>query len=131
MKKRDFIITLSRLFIMATVSVCIAKVKKYFKIDPGKCDFCSICAEECPEGAISEGKVDGKDVFIIDPQKCTACGVCSELCPQGAIHLDSSDLSLKVIEEKKEEGEETKAKEAKKKKPAAKKKKKVTKYTVK
>ena len=131
MKNRALIITLSLLFIIGTVAISIAGVKKYFKIDPGKCDFCGICAEECPEAAISEGKVDGKDVFIIDHQKCTACGVCAELCPQEAIHLDSSDLSLEIKEEKKEEGEGTKAKEAKKMEPAKKKKKKATKYTVK
>ena len=131
MKNRALIITLSLLFIIGTVALTIAGVKKYFKIDPEKCTACGTCAEECPEAAISEGKVDGKVVFIIDPQKCTACGVCSEVCPEGAIFPDSTDLSIEIKEEKKEEVEGTKAKEASKKEPAKKKKKKATKYTVK
>ena len=131
MKNRVFKTTLSLLIIICAIALSIASVKKYFRIDPGKCDACGTCAEECPEAAISEGKVDGKDVFIIDPQKCTACGVCAEVCPQEAIHPDSSDLSIEIKEEKKEEGEGTKAKEASKEEPAKKKKKKATKYTVK
>ena len=131
MKNRAFITTLSLLFIIGTVALSIAGIKKYFRIDPAKCDACGTCAEECPEAAISEGKVDGKDVFVIDPQKCTACGVCAEVCPQEAIHPDSSDLSLEIKEEKKEEVEGTNSKEASKEEPAKKKKKKATKYTVK
>lgn len=128
MKNRVFKTTLSLLIIICAIALSIASVKKYFRIDPGKCDACGICAEECPEAAISEGKVDGKDVFIIDPQKCTACGVCAEVCPQEAIYLDSSDLSLEIKDEKKEEGGGT---ESKKEEPSKKKKKKVTKYIVK
>lgn len=131
MKKRSFIAIFPIFFIIGAVILSFAGVKKYFTIDPGKCDACGTCVEECPEGAISEGKVDGKDVFVIDPQKCTACGVCAEVCPQEAIYPDSSDLSIKIKDEKKEEGEEAKPKEAKKKEPAEKKKKKTTKYTVK
>lgn len=128
MKNRAFITVISLLFVVSTVVLSIAAVKKYYKIDPDKCDACGTCAEECPEAAISEGKVEGKDVFVIDPQKCNACGVCAEVCPQEVIHPDSSDLSLEIKDEKKEEGGGT---EAKKEEPATKKKKKVTKYTVK
>lgn len=128
MKNRAFITVMSLLFVISTVILSIAAIKKYYKIDPETCDACGTCAEECPEGAISEGKVEGKDVFIIDPQKCNACEVCAEVCPQESIHPDSSDLSLEIKDKKKEGGGGS---EDKKEEPAKKKKKKVTKYTVK
>jgi len=138
MGKRAFIRLTAVFFVLGIVAFSIAGIKKHFTIDPAKCDACGTCMEECPEGAISEGKVDGKDVMIIDPQKCNACGVCAEVCPQESIYPDSSDLSVKIKGEKKKEGEEAKTTKVVKKEepaeneePAEKKKKKVTKYTVK
>lgn len=130
MKRRSFISMTAALSVVGIVGFNIAGEKKFYTIDAKKCDACGTCAEECPEGAISAAKIDGKDVFVIDPEKCTACGVCAEVCPQEGISPDSGD-SPEIKGKKKEEGEEPKPKEAKKKKPAEKKKNKTTKYTVK
>lgn len=124
MKNRACITVISLLFIISTAVLSIAGIKKYFTIDPGKCDGCAICVEECPEEAITESEIDGKIVFIIDPIKCNADSVCVLVCPLEAIYPDSSDLSLEIKEER--EGTESK-----KKKPAKRKKKKATKYIVK
>ena len=129
MRKSVFIHLTTILLVLGIVALSIAGNKKYHVINPATCDACGTCAEECPEGAISEGKVDGKDVFIIDPEKCNYCGVCVEVCPQESIYEKSSDSSSKIKDGKKKEGEVSK--EAKKKKSAKKKTKKVSTYTVK
>ena len=52
------------------------------QILPDKCRGCTLCARNCPTGAIS-GKV--KEAHVIDPEKCVKCGVCIEKCRFGAI----------------------------------------------
>ena len=50
------------------------------------CSACGLCADECPNTAISEGE----DTYLIDAEKCTECeghfdsSQCAEVCPSGA-----------------------------------------------
>lgn len=53
-----------------------------FEIDPAKCRGCSLCARNCPAGAIS-GVI--KSPYSIDQTKCVKCGTCIEKCNFGAI----------------------------------------------
>ena len=53
-----------------------------YEIDPDKCRGCTLCARQCPAGAIS-GKV--KEAHVIDTEKCVKCGACIEKCKFGAI----------------------------------------------
>jgi len=51
-------------------------------VDQGECSRCGICADVCPEEAITM-----MDITVIDNQKCTGCGACVDVCPEQAITL--------------------------------------------
>jgi NADH:ubiquinone oxidoreductase subunit F (NADH-binding)/(2Fe-2S) ferredoxin/NAD-dependent dihydropyrimidine dehydrogenase PreA subunit len=53
-----------------------------YTIDPDKCKGCTLCARNCPAGAIS-GTV--KNPHVIDQSKCVKCVACMEKCKFGAI----------------------------------------------
>lgn len=60
---------------------CPAKVCKNlmrYEVDPEKCKKCSLCARQCPVGAITG--VVGKEPFVIDQSKCIKCGLCQSSC---------------------------------------------------
>ena len=64
---------------------CPAKVCKgliTYEIVAESCTGCTVCARNCPAGAITGEK---NQPHIIDPEMCTRCGVCQSLCNFDAI----------------------------------------------
>ncbi len=60
----------------------VCKALLTIQILPDKCKGCTLCAKNCPTGAIT-GEV--KQPHVIDVNKCVKCGVCIEKCRFGAI----------------------------------------------
>ena len=66
-----------------TCSAGVCKSLIRYEIIPDKCKGCTLCARNCPAGAIS-GTV--RQPHTIDTTKCIKCGVCMNNCKFGAIH---------------------------------------------
>ncbi len=61
----------------------VCKALLTYHIDPDKCKKCSMCARNCPVGAITG--VPGKQPYVIDTAKCIKCGSCITSCRFGAV----------------------------------------------
>ncbi len=62
--------------------------RKIIKINEKKCNGCSLCIPNCPEGAIQ--MIDGKARLISD-LFCDGLGACIGHCPQGAITIEERE----------------------------------------
>ena len=60
----------------------VCKALTNYHIEADKCRGCTLCARNCPVGAIT-GTV--KQPHVIDTSKCIKCGACMEKCRFGAI----------------------------------------------
>ncbi len=60
--------------------VCKALIK--YEIQPEVCTGCTVCARNCPVGAISGER---RQPHSIDPDVCIRCGICMQVCNFNAI----------------------------------------------
>jgi NAD-dependent dihydropyrimidine dehydrogenase PreA subunit len=56
-----------------------------YRIDPGICNGCTLCAKNCPQVCITGTK---KKLHTIDQDACIRCGVCMDVCPVDAVVVD-------------------------------------------
>ena len=49
------------------------------------CVYCTLCAKQCPVGAITVDRAE--KVWKVDKDACTQCGVCVEKCPKKCLSL--------------------------------------------
>jgi NADP-reducing hydrogenase subunit HndC len=66
---------------------CPAKVCRElitYSINQENCTGCTLCARECPAGAISGVK---KEAHQIDASLCIKCGACTDVCKFGAVEV--------------------------------------------
>ncbi len=64
---------------------CPAKVCRSlisFRIDEDNCTGCTLCARNCPTGAISGER---RELHVIDPDICIKCGICEQVCNFDAV----------------------------------------------
>jgi ferredoxin/coenzyme F420-reducing hydrogenase delta subunit len=62
------------------------------RVDPARCTGCEQCVKDCPFGANSMVKFEGRRVSSVDPDKCVACGICVGSCSPAAIVLPELPL---------------------------------------
>jgi NADH:ubiquinone oxidoreductase subunit F (NADH-binding)/(2Fe-2S) ferredoxin/ferredoxin len=60
----------------------VCKPLFYYEIDEEACNGCTLCAERCPEKAITGEK---KKPHQLDRERCTKCGICYDGCKFNAI----------------------------------------------
>jgi Na+-translocating ferredoxin:NAD+ oxidoreductase RNF subunit RnfB len=66
---------------------CPAKVCRdliKYEIIDGPCTGCTVCARNCPVGAISGER---KQTHVIDQDICIKCGICHQVCQFDAINV--------------------------------------------
>ena len=82
--------------------------RKIIKIDENKCNGCSLCIPNCPEGTIQ--LIDNK-ARIISDLFCDGLGACIGHCPEGAITIEEREAEAyderKVMENIVKQGKNT------------------------
>lgn len=64
--------------------VCRALIR--YEILPEACTRCTVCARNCPVGAISGER---RQTHVIDPDICIRCGICMQVCNFNAVVIES------------------------------------------
>ena len=62
--------------------VCSGLIK--YEIIDGICTGCTVCARNCPVGAISGER---HQTHVIDPDVCVRCGICEQVCNFNAVQV--------------------------------------------
>lgn len=61
----------------------VCKALLNYSIDADACRKCSLCAKQCPTGAISG--IPGQTPYVINQEQCIKCGACVSACHFNAV----------------------------------------------
>ncbi len=50
------------------------------------CVYCTLCAKQCPEGAITVDRAE--KTWSVDDEKCIRCGICVDKCPKKSLSIE-------------------------------------------
>ncbi len=76
----------------------------YPKYDPDKCVYCTLCAKNCPEQALT---VDRKEkLWRVNTDRCIACGLCLNNCPKNCITMEGAGKTEEKLVEAVKKAEE-------------------------
>ena len=77
----------------------------YPKMDASLCVYCTLCAKNCPEQALT---VDRKEkIWRVNEERCIACGLCLNNCPKKCISMEGAGKTEeKLVEAVKQANEE-------------------------
>ena len=56
---------------------------------PSKCVYCTLCAKNCPVGALTVDRA--AKTWTLDEDSCVACGSCAGSCPKNAILMPGDE----------------------------------------
>lgn len=82
------------------VAVCPVGAIRYdeengcYAVVQEECIGCGLCAQACPQYAISFNKTQKKSA------KCNNCGICVDVCPEKAISLVPLDKHGRIVKQK-------------------------------
>lgn len=61
------------------------RMRGHIEIDIEQCISCTLCAQNCPPGAIQVDRQKG--TWSIDRFDCVQCGNCINVCPKKCLHM--------------------------------------------
>ena len=56
---------------------------------PSKCVYCTLCAKNCPAGALTVDRAN--KTWTLEEDLCVGCGTCAESCPKKAILMPGDE----------------------------------------
>lgn len=69
-------------------ATCFPTTRGHISFDPSNCILCTLCAKNCPTGAII---VDREDHYWrINRLRCILCGECVRKCPKHSINMENT-----------------------------------------
>lgn len=65
------------------------KAKALPKADLDSCVYCTLCAKNCPNDALTVDRAE--KVWKLNEELCVSCGLCAEKCPKKCITMESAE----------------------------------------
>lgn len=64
------------------------------KVNPQRCDGCTLCAQVCPEQALEWVDANDESGLWLRMARCTGCGLCADVCAHRALEAGRSEVTV-------------------------------------